>query len=304
MELTIGGLSLQWSSACSPTCFVLHAGVFSWMPWVYVLRLWHYVAAYSAAMLSIWCSKTWGGVAMHLYCIIGKGFVHLCAWVDDRRPSCRHSHGASSSAALSCGGSSGFGGIHDEISCRTRLGGVDRRVVVLAAIVGGVILVWVLLRVFRDTKVVEKLKGMALNMWEGFSVVARMKGRWQFLILTLCIWGCYFTQLYVAFYAFGFTRALCHEPGLAAGLTPCLVAFVLSSIGMAIPSNGGLGPWNLAVMFGLAIYGISDAEGTAFSMLQWSGQTVMLIILGIYTMVYISLRKKETKSAAPTSRSF
>lgn len=73
---------------------------------------------------------------------------------------------------------------------------------------------------------------------------------------------------------------------------------------MAIPSNGGLGPWNLAVMFGLAIYGISDAEGTAFSMLQWSGQTVMLIILGIYTMVYISLRKKETKSAAPTSRSF
>lgn len=96
-----------------------------------------------------------------------------------------------------------------------------------AAIVGGVILVWVLLRVFRDTKVVEKLKGMALNMWEGFSVVARMKGRWQFLILTLCIWGCYFTQLYVAFYAFGFTRALCHEPGLAAGLTPCLVAFVL-----------------------------------------------------------------------------
>lgn len=173
-----------------------------------------------------------------------------------------------------------------------------------AAIVGGVILVWVLLRVFRDTKVVEKLKGMALNMWEGFSVVASMKGRWQFLILTLCIWGCYFTQLYVAFYAFGFTRALCHEPGLAAGLTPCLVAFVLSSIGMAIPSNGGLGPWNLAVMFGLAIYGISDAEGTAFSMLQWSGQTVMLIILGIYTMVYISLRKKETKSAAPTSRSF
>ena len=45
-------------------------------------------------------------------------------------------------------------------------------------------------------------------------------------------------------------------------------------------------------MFGLAIYGVSDAQGTAFSMLQWSGQTVMLIILGIYTMAYISLRKK------------
>ena len=31
---------------------------------------------------------------------------------------------------------------------------------------------------------------------------------------------------------------------------------------------------------------------TAFSMLQWSGQTVMLIILGIYTMAYISMNRK------------
>lgn len=162
------------------------------------------------------------------------------------------------------------------------------------AAVGCVAVVWVLLHVFRNTAVVVKLKGMAMNMWEGFAVVARMKGRWQFLILTLCIWGCYYFQLYVAFYAFDFTRELCHTPGLAYGLTPCLVAFVLSSIGMAIPSNGGLGPWNLAVMFGLAIYGISDAEGTAFSMLQWSGQTVMLIILGIYTMIYISMTGRKS----------
>ena len=46
---------------------------------------------------------------------------------------------------------------------------------------------------------------------------------------------------------------------------------------------------SIAVMFGLAVYGIDDAKGTAFSMLQWSGQTVMLIILGVYTMAYISL---------------
>lgn len=171
-----------------------------------------------------------------------------------------------------------------------------------AAIIGAVAVCWLLLRVFRDTAIVKKLKEMLLNMWEGFSVVARMKGRWLFLFYTLCIWGCYYFQLYVAFYAFDFTRALCHEPGLAGGLIPCLVTFVLSSIGMAIPSNGGLGPWNLAVMFGLAIYGVSDAEGTAFSMLQWSGQTVMLIILGIYTMVYISLtsRKKRADSLSST----
>lgn len=164
--------------------------------------------------------------------------------------------------------------------------------VVIAAAVASV---WIVLKMFKNHPLVKKLKEMALSMWEGFIVIVKMKGRWQFLIYTLCIWGCYYFQLYVAFYAFDFTRALCHEQGLAAGFVPCLVAFVLSSISMAIPSNGGLGPWNIAIMFGLAIYGVTDAQGTAFSMLQWSGQTVMLIILGIYTMAYISLaRKKKT----------
>lgn len=149
-------------------------------------------------------------------------------------------------------------------------------------------LAWGALRIWRDTKFVERLRQWCHQLWEGFASVGRMKGKGWFVVLTFLLWGCYFVQLYVAFFAFPFTRALCGEPRLGFGLEPCLVAFVLSSIGMAVPSNGGLGPWNIAVMFGLAIYGISDTEGTAFSMLQWSGQTVMLIILGIFTMFYIS----------------
>lgn len=162
------------------------------------------------------------------------------------------------------------------------------------AIVAGILLIWAVLHYGRNTRPVRKLLEWIAQTWQGFASVVRMKGKWQFLLLTIAIWFCYYIQLYVAFFAFPFTRELCSQPGLAFGLTPCLVAFVLSSIGMAVPSNGGLGPWNIAVMFGLAIYGISDSQGTAFSMLQWSGQTVMLIILGIYTMAYISFGKKKT----------
>ena len=162
-----------------------------------------------------------------------------------------------------------------------------------AAVVGGCALVAILIYIFRKNPYFLKIKEAAQNVWNGIIVIAKMKGKIKFLIFTFWIWGCYYIQLYVAFYAFDFTRALCHTPGLAGGLTPCLVAFVLSSISMAIPSNGGLGPWNIAIMFALAIYGINDYEGTAFSMVQWSGQTIMLIILGIFTMGYISLSKKE-----------
>lgn len=159
-----------------------------------------------------------------------------------------------------------------------------------------IVLVWAIFHFCGNFGPVRKIKVWVNEMWQGFAVVAKMDGKWMFVFYSLAIWFCYYIQLYVAFFAFPFTRELCAEPGLAFGLTPCLVAFVLSSIGMAVPSNGGLGPWNLAIMFGLAIYGISAADGTAFSMLQWSGQTVMLIALGIFTMIFISLDKNTKKS--------
>lgn len=170
---------------------------------------------------------------------------------------------------------------------------------ILWMIVAGVILLLIAIFYYgKNLSIVKQIRKLVAEMWHGFASVAKMKGKWKFLGYTLAIWGCYYFQLYVAFFAFPFTRELCTQPELAFGLTPCLVSFVLSSIGMAIPSNGGLGPWNIAVMFGLAVYGISDAQGTAFSMLQWSGQTVMLIILGVYTMVYISLGRKNNKVPA------
>ncbi len=166
------------------------------------------------------------------------------------------------------------------------------RVWVWVAVVGVALLVWAIFHFGRNNRIVSRLRSWIAEMWNGFAVVVTMKGKWGFLFFSIAIWTCYFFQLYVAFFAFPFTRDLVAEPGTAAGMIPCLVAFVLSSIGMAIPSNGGLGPWNIAVMFGLAVYGITDAQGTAFSMLVWSGQTVMLILLGIMTMVYIALDKK------------
>lgn len=164
------------------------------------------------------------------------------------------------------------------------------------AVVCAVAFVWFMLRRYRDSSAVVRLRKWASEIWQGFAVVATMPGRWKFVLFSICLWGCYFAQLYVAMYAFGFTRELCARPDLAYGLLPCLVAFVLSSIGMAVPSNGGLGPWNIAVMFGLSLYGIPDVEGTAFSILQWSGQTVMLILLGIFTAIWSGYTSAHKKS--------
>lgn len=148
---------------------------------------------------------------------------------------------------------------------------------------------------FGGSKVVRSFNAGVSRMWQGFVVLFHMKGIGWYLVLTVGIWTCYFFQTYSCFFAFPFTRELISEPGLAAGFIPGLVVFVFGSCSMGIPSNGGLGPWNVAVMFALSLYGISDADGTAYSIVCWSFQTVMLIACGIFSAFYIlSSRRKTT----------
>lgn len=151
--------------------------------------------------------------------------------------------------------------------------------------------------VFRNTKFFSGVNKSASRIWEGFRVLFTMKGRWAYVFLTLGIWTCYYLETYCCFYAFSFTRELVHTPGTAWGLIPGLVVFVFGSFSMAVPSNGGLGPWNIAVMYALMLYGISHADAAAYSIVAWGFQAIMLILLGIFSAFYITLsRRKEKKN--------
>lgn len=152
---------------------------------------------------------------------------------------------------------------------------------------------WTLLRFFKTVKWVSELNTNLTRIWEGFKVIFTMKKWWLYLILTIGIWTCYFFETYSVFMAFPFTRELIHDPHMAYGFIPGLVVFVFGSMSMAVPSNGGLGPWNLAVMFALSLFGISNTEGTAFSMVMWSCQAAMLIALGLFAAGYISATDRK-----------
>ena len=116
-----------------------------------------------------------------------------------------------------------------------------------------------------------------------------MPGKGKWLLLTLGIWTCYFLQLYVSFYAFPFTAALLAEYGVPAAL----VTFVLGSLAMGVPSNGGIGPWQWAVIFALGIYGLPKAEAGAFANLSLGTTTLLTIALGIFTFAAIAFDKRR-----------
>ncbi len=163
---------------------------------------------------------------------------------------------------------------------------------VVACVLGLVAMVW-LYRSSSQNKVIAKLRGILHDLWDGFAAIAHMDGKWMFLLYTILIWGCYFFQLYIASKAFTFTADL--------GVLPVLVLFVLSSLGMAVPSNGGLGPWQFAIIFGLSLYGVGafppstpyDAQASAFAWLVWGVQQLLIIVLGIYAFASIALDKKK-----------
>ncbi|MFG6381583.1 MAG: flippase-like domain-containing protein [Muribaculum sp.] len=165
---------------------------------------------------------------------------------------------------------------------------------------GGILILWAVCHFMRRYRYISELDGDLKRVWQGFKVLFTMKGAGLYVVLTLGIWTCYYLETYVCFFAFPFTRALITEPGTAYGLIPGLVVFVFGSFSMAVPSNGGLGPWNLAVMFALSLYAIDDTRGAAFSMVMWGCQAAMLITLGVFSAVYIALSgATKSQSTSP-----
>lgn len=146
---------------------------------------------------------------------------------------------------------------------------------------------------YKDSKFFKGINLSISRIWQGFKVIFTMEGRWTYLFLTIAIWVCYFLKIYLVFFTFPFTRELLTHPGYAYGLLPGLVAFVFGSFSMAIPSNGGLGPWNIAVMYALMLYGVGHTDAAAFSIVAWSTQTIMTILLGIFSMIYIAATKRK-----------
>ena len=167
-----------------------------------------------------------------------------------------------------------------------------------AAAVCVVLVVWLFASKTQNTAVV-KVRTMLKNLWNGFYGITKMDGKWWFLLYTVLIWGCYFMQLYFATFAFTFTSNI--------GVVATLVLFVLSSIGMGIPTNGGLGSWHIAIIFGLSLYGVGafdpkhfDPQASAFAMLVWGIQTLLLIVLGIYAFVSMGIDRRRIEKGEVT----
>lgn len=163
--------------------------------------------------------------------------------------------------------------------------------------IGAVVIVaavWLILTRCRNNRVVKAIVNFVKGLWNGFAVVATMPGRLRWFILTIALWGCYFTQLYLAFFAFPETAQMIGQQGI----TAALVCFVFTSLSMGVPSNGGIGPWHWALIFGISLFssgipGLTDTLAASFANLVMGTQTILLIVLGLFTFISIAIGRRN-----------
>lgn len=147
------------------------------------------------------------------------------------------------------------------------------------------LLIWGGKKRFAKTSFFLKIKDIWAKFAEGFFAVKNIKNKWLFVFHTLFIWAMYFLMIYVCFFGFEFTSHLTPLAGLA--------TFVLGSLGMVAPVQGGMGPWHFMVISTLQMYGVSQTEGAAFALIVWSAINLMIVFTGILSLILLPVINKK-----------
>ncbi|MDL2213653.1 flippase-like domain-containing protein [Bacteroides sp. OttesenSCG-928-E20] len=155
--------------------------------------------------------------------------------------------------------------------------------IILLSAIGVAVLLYYLV---RTLSFFEKVKGVVLNVWEGFTSLRKVKNMPLFILYTILIWGCYFLQFYITFFCFSFSAGL----SLLAGL----VMFVGGSLAVIVPTPNGAGPWHFAVISMMMLYGVGASDAGTFALIVHGIQTLLVILLGVYGLLALPIINKKS----------
>lgn len=162
--------------------------------------------------------------------------------------------------------------------------------------------IWVLLRFFGQRAWVRSMRTGLLNIWDGFAILFHMDQLGLYLWLTLALWGASYLTTYVSLFAFPFTREWVLAPGMHYGLTIGFISLLFGILSTGIPSNGGLGPWTIAIAYSLEIFGMPHEHAVSYALVVWGAQTVSYIFGGIFAATQYFRHREETNGIGAKSR--
>lgn len=181
----------------------------------------------------------------------------------------------------------------------SKLGGTGGSSNVLGYVVGGGIIAGLLLAlwIWRSESLrnkllavgfVRKIADFGEGMLNGLLSVRKLSNPWLFVLSTIGIWVSYYFSSYVLFFCIPETAGL----GLLAGLT----LLVIGAIGVAAPTQGGIGAYHLLVGNVMVLYGLSRQDGITLATFVHGSQMLLMLAAGaIAFLLALLYRKKADK---------
>ncbi len=157
---------------------------------------------------------------------------------------------------------------------------------IVVASVMGVLIIILFSRFIKksNSKIALKIRTFVNGLIEGALSIFKMKKKWTFIFHTLFIWTMYLLMFYVT------SLSISELDGISVGAI--LIGFISASFSIAA-TNGGIGSYPLAIYAAFSIFGIAEDPSIAFGWIMWASQTLMIIIFGGLSLVYLPIFNRQ-----------
>jgi len=125
-----------------------------------------------------------------------------------------------------------------------------------------------------------KIKNFIRGLAEGALSIFKMKKKWAFISHTVFIWVMYVLMFYTTSFS---VEAL---SGVTIGAI--LIGFISATFSIAA-TNGGIGSYPIAIYAAFSIFAIPEAPSIAFGWIIWTSQTLLIILFGGLSLVYLPI---------------
>lgn len=143
------------------------------------------------------------------------------------------------------------------------------------------------LRTF-SAKMAKKYESIRESFTEGMTTILKLKQKGLFVAYSFFMWACYFFMSFFVFNSLKETKDL----GIDAGLS----VLTSGSLGLVVPTPGGLGSYHQLVSEALQLYGVTEATGISLSWLIWLTNFSVILIFGLLSLLFINLKNKQNKT--------
>lgn len=140
--------------------------------------------------------------------------------------------------------------------------------------------------VSRRFRILSRTTSVLSDLKNGLLSVREVENPLLFIVYSVGIWVSYFLHFYLTFFCFDFTAGL--------GLLAALVAFVVGTFAVLVPTPNGAGSWHFAVKTVLVLYGVGQTDAALFVLIVHTLQTLLVALLGVWSSVALAMRKSRT----------